>query len=195
MAAPRRPGRLVSPSRARRGDAPGARRTAGNRPTKGLRVRPITLADREAWIALRRELWPDHTAEYLANDADAVLRSRRHHRLWRASMRMTVLLAEVGPGRIVGFAEVDLRPFADGCRTSPVGYLEGWYVKAEFRRKGVGRALVRAAEDWARDQGCKEMASDTELRNLASQGAHRALRYTEVDRLVHFRRDLGASPP
>lgn len=157
-------------------------------------MRSLTPADRDVWIRLRRELWPEHSVEDLAADADAVLRSREHHRFWRASLRTTILLAEVGSTRVVGFAEVDLRPFADGCRTTPVGYLEGWYVRPKFRRKGIGRALVRAAEAWARDQGCTEMASDTELLNAVSQRAHRALGYRKVHRLVHFRRDLGPSP-
>ena len=35
---------------------------------------------------------------------------------------------------------------ADGCTTHPVGYVEGWYVDPDVRRKGVGKALVAAAE-------------------------------------------------
>ena len=107
-------------------------------------------------------------------------------------MVATVLLAETDTEGPVGFAEVDLRPSADGCRSSPVGYLEGWYVRPGFRRRGVGKALVRAAEEWAREQGCSEMASDTEVGNKTSQDAYRALGYEEVNRLVHFRRDLNA---
>ena len=167
-----------------------ARSRNPRRRAPGLRVRRLTPADRDVWVALRRALWPEHSWEYLAEDADTLLRSRRRNQLWRASMRTTVLLAELGPAGVVGFAEVDLRPFADGCRTSPVGYLEGWYVKPEHRRSRVGEALVQAAEAWARAQGCTEMASDTGVLNVTSQRAHGALGYQEVDRLVHFRRDL-----
>jgi len=154
------------------------------------RIRVLTQADRTSWVELRRHLWPQHTFEDLARDADDFLRSAQGGNFRRSSMLATVLLAETASGMIVGFAEVDLRPYADGCRSSPVGYLEGWYVASEHRRKGLGRALVLAAEVWARDQGCSEMASDTELDNIDSQGAHRALGYTEVSRLAHFRRDL-----
>jgi aminoglycoside 6'-N-acetyltransferase I len=99
-------------------------------------------------------------------------------------------LAERSPGRVVGFAEVDLRARADGCRTRPVGYMEGWYVVPEERRRGVGRALFRAAEEWARKQGCTEMASDTMVGNELGESAHKALGYEEVDRLILFRKNL-----
>lgn len=59
--------------------------------------------------------------------------------------------------------------------TSPVGYIEGWYVDADLRAQGLGRALVRAAEDWAIAKGCVEMGSDTWLDNEVSYGAHLAI--------------------
>jgi len=54
----------------------------------------------------------------------------------------------------VGFAELSIRAYVEDCMTDHVGYLEGWYVVPEARRRGIGRALVVAAEDWARQQGC-----------------------------------------
>jgi len=154
------------------------------------RIRVLTRADRGKWIELRRQLWNHHSSKDLARDADNLLGAARGANFLRGSMLATVLLAETAHGEIVGFAEVDLRPYVDGCRSAPVGYLEGWYVAPAHRRRGVGRALVRAAERWARAQGCSEMASDTGLDNTVSQQAHRTLGYAEVERLVHFRRDL-----
>ncbi|MHB8778501.1 MAG: GNAT family N-acetyltransferase, partial [Anaerolineales bacterium] len=46
------------------------------------------------------------------------------------------------------------------------------------------------AEDWARERGCTEMASDTWLDNEASIRAHLKLGYLEVERLVHFVKPL-----
>ena len=91
---------------------------------------------------------------------------------------------------MIGFAEISLRAWAEGCVSSPVGYLEGWYVKAEYRRTGVGRRLVAAGEEWARSQGCSEMASDTWLDNDVSHAAHLALGFTEASRVIHYRKSL-----
>ena len=89
-----------------------------------------------------------------------------------------------------GLVEVGSRPYAEDCETSPVGYIEGWWVDDDMRRHGVGRALLATAEDWARGMGYTEMASDALLDNLTSHAAHRACGYEEVERLVCFRKPL-----
>jgi aminoglycoside 6'-N-acetyltransferase I len=68
--------------------------------------------------------------------------------------------------------------------------VEGWYVRGEWRRQGIGAELLRVAEDWARGQGCKEMASDTQIDNVASQGAHEALGFEIAERSVLYRKTL-----
>jgi aminoglycoside 6'-N-acetyltransferase I len=49
---------------------------------------------------------------------------------------------------------------------------------------------VEAAEHWALIRNFSEIASDTQLDNAQSQGAHAALGYEEVERLVTFRKSL-----
>jgi aminoglycoside 6'-N-acetyltransferase I len=103
----------------------------------------------------------------------------------------TVFLAQAPGGSVVGFIEAGLRSHADGCDPSrPVGYIEGWYVAPAFRRRKAGAQLVAAAEEWARKQGCVEMASDAWLDHLDSQRAHEALGFEVVDRCVHYRKRL-----
>src|SRR5207302_1232805 len=93
-----------------------------------------------------------------------------------------------------GFVEVGTRPYVDGCDTSPVGYIEAWYVDPDVRRAGVGRALLDAAEDWAVERGYSEIGSDALLANEVSHRAHRASGYDEVDRVVQYRKPLNAVP-
>jgi aminoglycoside 6'-N-acetyltransferase I len=96
-------------------------------------------------------------------------------------------------GGLCGFAEVSTRPYADGCRTSPVAFLEGWYVDPDFRGQGVGRALVGAVEAWARERGLQELASDALLDNEVSQKAHERLGFVEVERAVRYRKPVADS--
>jgi aminoglycoside 6'-N-acetyltransferase I len=145
-------------------------------------VRPAAGADRAEWIRLRRALWPEADSAELASEIDAIL----------ASDRLAAFVAARPGGRLAGLVEASLRDVAEGCATSPVGYIEGWYVDPDARRVGVGRRLVAAAEAWALARGCREMASDSVLSNLDGQAAHRALGYAEVERAVHFRKDLQA---
>jgi len=108
----------------------------------------------------------------------------------RARSDAEVFVAEREDGSIAGFVEVGARPYADGCDTSPVGYIEAWYVDPDVRRSGYGRALLEAAEDWARTRGYREMASDAQLNNEISHAAHHRAGYAEVDRIVQFRKVL-----
>jgi aminoglycoside 6'-N-acetyltransferase I len=102
-----------------------------------------------------------------------------------------VFLAERPDGGLCGFLEAAIHPWAVGCEQRPVGYIEGWYVDADVRQQGVGRALVAAAEAWARSKGCQQMASDAQVANRLSQQAHTALGYEETYRLVFFKKELG----
>jgi aminoglycoside 6'-N-acetyltransferase I len=149
-------------------------------------VRPVERRDAEAVALLRAALWPDTTAEEHAREVADLLDGRQPY-----PFPLAILVAVDASGEVLGFAEVDLRSHADGCDArQPTGYLEGWYVRPEHRRRGVGRALVRAAEDWARSRGAREFASDTWATNEDSVRAHVALGFEVVDRVVNFRKVL-----
>jgi aminoglycoside 6'-N-acetyltransferase I len=141
-----------------------------------MNVRRYQPVDRQAYQALRKKLWPDCT------DAD--------NDSWFAREDATSFLAFRADGSMCGFVEVGSRPYAEGCDSSPVGYIEGWWVDADMRRRGVGRALIDAAEDWCRSKGWTEVASDALIDNEVSHASHRALGYAEVERLVTFRKTL-----
>ena len=83
------------------------------------------------------------------------------------------------------------RAEAEGCAESPVPTVEGWFVETAWRGRGVGRALIEAAEAWARERGHREIASDAEVDNRGSRAAHRALGFEELPAIVPMRRRLG----
>jgi aminoglycoside 6'-N-acetyltransferase I len=144
-------------------------------------VRPVRREDASAWLQMRQALWPDDTGSHAVEIRDFFAGRRK--------MPLEVLIAFEGDTP-VGFAELSIRPYAEGCETDRVAYLEGWYVLPEHRRRGIGRALVRAAEAWGRTQRCTEFASDTNIENHTSAGAHRALGFDEVEQIRCFRKVL-----
>ena len=138
-----------------------------------ITVRPMRPTDADIWIRMRATFWPDGSLAEHAGDVSAFFAGS-------LPQLMAVLLAEDADGRPIGFAELSIRGYAEGCTSSKVAYLEGWYVVPEMRRQGVGGALVRAAEEWGRSQGCTEFASDAEVANQASAAAHQALGFAEA---------------
>ena len=91
----------------------------------------------------------------------------------------------------MGFAQCQLRrDYVEGCDTTPVGYLEGVFVEEPHRRRGAARALVDACQDWARQQGCREFASDCELDNTGSLRFHLGVGFEEANRIICFTKRL-----
>src|ERR1041385_977098 len=145
-----------------------------------LRVRAYRDRDWDEWLRMSVALFPEYAPQELAKGMQE----------FRARSDADVFVIDRGDGTLAGFVEAGSRPYADGCDTSPVGYVEAWYVDEDVRRQGYGRALLQAAEDWARAKGYREMASDALLDNEASHRAHEASGYAEVERIVTFRKDL-----
>ena len=146
------------------------------------RVRPAHAGDLGPWVIMRCALWPE--ADALELDAEA-------HAMLDEPGGKAAFVAECD-GVLVGLAEATLRhDHVNGTRSSPVGFLEGWYVAPAFRGRGVGRALVAAVEDWTRAQGCSELASDALLDNRGSLAAHAACGFEETERVVYFRKRVG----
>ncbi len=146
-----------------------------------MKIRDATADDRSDWLRMRGDLWPGSLADH---DAE----TRRYFD--EPDERMRTFVAEDDSGRLVGFLELDQRKYAPGCESSPVPFIEGWYVDPAARRAGVGRALVQAAEQWALAAGFTEIASDAEIDNTDSIAAHGALGYVAIERIVCFRRSL-----
>src|SRR5437667_9374995 len=131
-----------------------------------ITVRPAQPRDAAAWLQLRRALWPEGSEAEHREDID---------RFFAGDPRepLAVLLAEDGAGCPVGLAELSIRAYAEGCRSDRVAYLEGWFVVPKARGRGVGRALIAAAEEAGRSLGCRDFASDAQPDNQGDGAAHR----------------------
>jgi aminoglycoside 6'-N-acetyltransferase I len=147
-----------------------------------LEVRQLSDAADADWLEMRGLLWD--RADEAENAAHLI-------RVVAEPSRFAAFLAVSAEGRGVGFAEVSVRTdYVNGSKTSPVAFLEGIYVRAEFRRRGVARLLCEAAQRWGRARGCTELASDAGIDNTVSHGMHTGLGFEETERVVYFRKDL-----
>jgi len=87
---------------------------------------------------------------------------------------------------IIGFVELSARNVVDGCLSSPVAYIEGLYIEAEYRGKGAGKKAIEAIHKWCKINGFTELAADAELSNLNAQIFFNAVGFKETYRVVEF---------
>ena len=146
-------------------------------------VRPAQLADAAQWLELRSELWRDGRTDH----EDEI---RRYFTGGLPGLDCVLLAQE--PTRAVGLAELSIRFYAEGCRSGRVAYLEGWYVRPEAQKAGVGRALIEASEQWARSEGCTEFASDARPDNHEGVQAHLHCGFQDVGTIRCFRKPLSS---
>ncbi|MEH6415696.1 aminoglycoside 6'-N-acetyltransferase [Pseudomonas sp. CGJS7] len=146
------------------------------------RVRAVVRGDEPRWAQLRAQLWPEQPLADLAEELGD----------WFEDARLAAFVAEDAQG-LCGFAEASIRSdYVNGTESSPVAFLEGWYVSPAHRGAGIGRGLIAAVEAWGRERGCRELASDALLDNVDSHRAHEACGFEETERVVYFRRALVA---
>jgi aminoglycoside 6'-N-acetyltransferase I len=143
-------------------------------------IRTAGLSDIPLVAQLQLMLWPDHTLEEMKLEMQRVV----------ASPDGVIFIAFIN--RIpAGFAECRLRhDYVEGTQTSPVGYLEGIFVRSEYRRQGIARKLFQYCEKWAKDKGCSEFASDCEVKNTESIAFHSKAGFTEINRIVCFSKKI-----
>jgi aminoglycoside 6'-N-acetyltransferase I len=144
-------------------------------------VRQMGAADRDVWARMRAALWPDVSAGEHAKEIDAMLGGDTG---WG-------FIAEQD-GTPAGFAEITIRPFANGCDSRPVPFLEGIWVEPSLRRQGVGALLVKHIEAFVAARGFGEIGSDALVENHVSHAAHSGWGFCETERVIYFRKFLGA---
>ena len=145
-----------------------------------MNIRRAEAEDLDAVAALALELWPDHEYDELWQEMADIM----------AKPEAAFFLLEAD-GKPEGFAQCQLRhDYVEGAETSPVGYLEGIYVRSVLRGRGGAKALLKACESWAAAWGCTEFASDCELDNTVSLAFHLNMGFEEAGRNIHFTKKI-----
>lgn len=143
-------------------------------------LKEATLQEAEAAANLALMLWPGHNLEEFIQDMKQLIAEPD-----------SIVILYYHDDKAIGFAQCQLRyDYVEGTSSSPVGYLEGLYVKKAFRKQGVARNLVTFCENWAKRKGCSEFASDCELENEESLETHLKLGFTEANRIICFTKRL-----
>ena len=139
-----------------------------------------TEKDAEALADLAIQMWTDHAREDLTEAFRRLVMNEN-----------AVCFVKCVDEKPVAFAQCQLRhDYVEGTESSPVGYLEGIFVSAQYRRKGYAGELLSECEKWAKENGCGEFASDCELNNEDSLMFHISLGFEEANRIICFRKDL-----
>ena len=143
-------------------------------------VKKASKKDIKILADLAIKLWPSHTIEELVSDFENLSKDNR-----------AKCFIKYHEGVPVGFAHCGLRyDYVEGTTSSPVGYLEGIFVEPQFRNLGFAKELITACEEWAKQKGCLQMASDCELTNVGSYNFHNKIGYSEANKIVCFKKDI-----
>ena len=148
-----------------------------------MRIVEITRERFRDWRRMRRELYGGLDPQFDEAEMELIF----------SSAQATCFIGQIESGAAVGMLEVSLRNFVDGCLGGPVGYVEGIYVIPEQRKRGYGRELAQFAVRWFRSRGCRDMAADAELTNLAAQDFLRKAGFDETYQIVEYKRSLDGS--
>ena len=146
-------------------------------------MRQITEANEkniDSITELAIKLWPDNEFQDLKNEFKSMLNTEKH--------KSFLYLVDDKP---IGFVHMSIRTdYVEGSDSSPVGYVEGIYVEAEFRRQGISKELLDRGEAWAKEKGCTQIGSDIEYDNTTSYHFHKGIGFKEANRLICFIKDI-----
>jgi aminoglycoside 6'-N-acetyltransferase I len=125
-------------------------------------------------------LWPDSSLEEELENWKSILLSEKE-----------ICYLVVKESVYIAFIHLSLRfDYVEGADSSPTAYVEGLFVKEEYRKLGIAKILMRAAEKWAMQKGCTQLASDAELNNSTSIQFHQHIGFSETNRIVCFIKEL-----
>lgn len=147
---------------------------------RSIKIRRAAISDLRPWAQMRHALWPSVSAADHLKEIEHLF----------GKNDFVAFVAEADDKSLVGFCEGAIRPYANGCESSPVPFAEGCWVDDACREQGVGRLLMSSLETWAVEAGFNEIGSDCSIENYQSQEFHQRLGFTETERVVYFRKGL-----
>ena len=148
--------------------------------TGDMMIKRAGTEDAETLAGLAIQMWTDNDSDDLAQAFRELARDTE-----------AACFIQYATGTPIAFAQCQLRyDYVEGTDSSPVGYLEGIYVREGARRQGIARRLLSACESWVKAHGCTEFASDCELDNTDSRQFHQAVGFDEANRIVAFVKKL-----
>ncbi|WMJ86664.1 aminoglycoside 6'-N-acetyltransferase [Anaerocolumna sp. MB42-C2] len=143
-------------------------------------TRKADITDCKLITDLALLLWPHHTRTELEEEITGIMK-----------MDTAAFFLAYEMQQPVGFAQCQLRfDYVQGCKSSPVGYLEGIYVSEGSRRKGIAKHLLASCEAWSKDMGCEEFASDCNISNTESLQFHLKMGFEEESRIICFKKKV-----
>lgn len=150
----------------------------------GVSIRRAAPGDAAALVALARSIAAEPGAWLLT---DATWRSaadeRRYLRAVRSSPHAAVLVAVTPCGELVGRLSIARDQHPSSPHVADLGIM----VAETERRQGIGRALLAAAADWARDVGISKLELHVFPHNTAAIALYEGLGYErEGVRCAHY---------
>lgn len=140
-----------------------------------IKVRRLGGADVALYRALRLESLRESPEAFGATLESALARSESW---WRKAVMKDVIVGAFAAGEMVGMARIGRK---DGAKDRHKAGLTGFYVRAQARRSGVGRALLREAEALA----CvfaEQLLLDVAASNRAAQALYASFGFVEYGR-------------
>ena len=143
-------------------------------------IKKATVNDSYVLAELAINIFENNTVEELKNEFEEVLKNEKN-----------IFFIKLLDNNPIGFAQCNIRhDYVEGTNSSPVGYLEGIYIKDEYRNSGFAKELLQECEKWAKEKGCQEFASDCELTNITSLKFHLAVGFEEANRVICFKKKI-----